>query len=313
MSADVIDLAIIGGGPAGMSAALVAGRARLRTVVVNEEQPRNAVTTASHGFLTRDGAHPAELLSIAKQQLRKYDTVRYVQGRAQGVEAVAGGVRLHANGETVTARRVIIATGYRDDLASLKLPGIVDVYGKSVYPCPFCDGFEHRDERIAVFGAAGAEHLVPVVRVWSSDVILFTNGEALDEAVASSMRDKGVEVVLEPVVRLHSTDGNLTAVEVHGGRTVVRDSGFVASDTSVPATKFPDELGVGTTVNDWGMEVCETHDAGKTNVANVYVVGDASHGFSGLIDAAAEGSRCAADIVIELAMERWAASGSSTG
>lgn len=309
MSRETIDLAIIGGGPAGMSAALVAGRGRLRTVVINDEQPRNAVTGASHGFLTRDGVHPTELLAIGKEQLRKYETVRYLLGRVDSVERTQAGVVLRAGGETICARRVMIATGYRDELERLELPGIADVYGKSVYPCPFCDGFEHRDERIAVFGGDNAEHFVPVVRNWSKDLVVFTNGEALGEDVVESMRSKGVEVITERVVQLHSKEGGLTSVELEGGRTVARDSGFIASDYSVPATEFADVLGVGMTHNDWGMEVYETHDNGKTKLPDVYVVGDASHGFSGLIDAAAEGSRCAANIVIEIAMERWAAVG----
>ena len=145
-----------------MSAALIAGRARLETVVINAEAPRNAVTMASHGFLSRDGVHPSELLAVAKEQLRKYETVRYIARSAARVGADGVGFAIGlSDGTTVSANRVVIASGYVDDLARLELPGIEEVYGKSVFPCPFCDGYEHRDERLAVFGREGLEHFVP--------------------------------------------------------------------------------------------------------------------------------------------------------
>ena len=109
---DLLDLAIIGGGPAGMSAALVAGRARLTTLIVNAEQPRNAVTTASHGFLTRDGAHPSDLLAVSKSQLEKYPSVRYHQGTVATVEQTGEGFTLAlADGAQHRADRLVIAAG----------------------------------------------------------------------------------------------------------------------------------------------------------------------------------------------------------
>jgi thioredoxin reductase len=152
-STEAIDLTIVGGGPAGMSAALVAGRAMLRTVIVNAENPRNQVTTGSHGFLTRDGVHPREILAVGKEQLAKYETVEYVQGTVGAVRGHVDGGFTADLGDTKVLRtkRIVIATGYRDDLSELKLVGIEDVYGRSVYPCVFCDGFEQRNKRLALF------------------------------------------------------------------------------------------------------------------------------------------------------------------
>ena len=290
-----------------MSAALIAGRARLRAVVVNTETPRNAVTTASHGFLTRDGTHPTELLEIAKQQLTKHETVRYVHATATDLSDVDGRFAIDlADGASLTAEWVIIATGYRDDLSRLNLPGIEDVYGKSVYPCPFCDGFERRDERLAVFGGPGVDFFVPVVRVWSEDLVVFTNGAPIGTDARDALERK-VRVVEDRVARLISRDGNLKAVELSTGEQIEREAGFVADDPSVPNTDFAERLGVTKTTNDWGMQVLDVDATGKSAVQGVYVVGDSKNGFTGLIAAASEGAACAEAIAHELADERWQA------
>ncbi|ELZ84630.1 thioredoxin-disulfide reductase [Haloferax elongans ATCC BAA-1513] len=299
------DVLIIGGGPAGMSAALVAGRASLQAAVVNAEAPRNAVTTASHGFLTRDGAHPMELLEIAKDQLQKYDTVRYIEGKAIEARESGSGFEVELeDGTRLTTNRIVVATGRRNELEQLGLPGIEDVYGNSVYPCPFCDGYEHRNEALAVFGGKGVSEFVPLIRNWSSDIVVFTNGTKLDPSTVSAMNERDVQVVEEEVSQLVSTDGNLQAVELDTGDRVQRESGFVFDDCSVPSSDLPKKLGVETTMN-WGMEVYDADEPGRTDVPGVYVVGDARTGFSGLMNAASEGSECVEHIVHEIAQERW--------
>jgi len=299
-----LELLIIGGGPAGMAAALVAGRARLNTVVVNAERPRNAVSRASHGFLTRDGAHAIELLDIEKMQLKAYKTVRYVAAEVIGVDSDGDGYAVRTAGETWRTRRVVVAAGQRDVLASLNLPGIEAIYGRSAFPCPFCDGFEHADQRIAVFAGESAAHFVPVVRVWSDDVVLFTNGRPLPTEVLEGFSARGVQVETAPVERLVAEGSRLRAVRV-AGREIPRDVAFLGEDFSVPTTSFAADLGVPKTRNDWGMEVLDADETGATVVPGVYVIGDARTGFGGIAAAAAEGSGCASHIVHEVAMERW--------
>lgn len=301
------DIVIIGGGPAGMSAALVAGRALLNATVVNAEAPRNAVTTASHGFLTRDGAHPMELLDMAKAQLQKYPTVRYTRGAVLGVVKRESGfeVRLE-DGSAIATQRVVIATGYKLDLPSLRLPGIEAVYGKTVYPCVFCDGFEHHGERLAVFSNSGEDMYVPMVAMWSGDLALFTNGATVPADNKRALQAKGVAVFEEPIARLLSEDGALRAVELASGTFVERDAGFISDNDSVPATTFAENLGVGKTRNAWGMEVLEAEPTGASSVAGLYVIGDARVGFGGLIASAAEGAACMSAIVHEIAASRWA-------
>ena len=304
------ELAIIGGGPAGLSAALTAGRARLRTVVVSAERPRHAVSAASHGYLTRDGVAPREFLEVARAELDGYESVRYVHVAAEGVarEGEAFVVAL-ADGSQLRAGRVVLATGFEDRLDRLGLPGLEAVYGRSVFPCPFCDGYEHRDRRLAVFGALGVEPFVGVVRLWSEDVAVFTNGTALGRGARARLESRGVRVFEEPVVHLDSGGGRLRAVELAGGECVGRDAGltFIGEDYAVPAARLDEALGVPRAANPWGVAVAEADEAGRTGVEGVYVVGDARIGFGSVVEAAAEGARCVRGIAHEVAAARWEA------
>lgn len=301
-----LDLVIIGGGPAGMSAALIAGRALLNAAIVNAEDPRNAVTTASHGFVTRDGVHPSELLAIAKQQLAPYDTVRYLKDTVVSAVQIDDGFELTlADSGTLRAQRLMIATGYTDDLGLLNLAGIESVYGKSVYPCVFCDGFEHRGERLALFGGESAAHYAPMIRLWTDDLVVFTNGVALDAGAAAELARHDVAVYTQPVRRLDANDGRLRAVELETGERVERDAGFISDDYSQPATTFAQSLGVASSPTDWGTTELDVIETGGTNIDGLYVAGDAKTGFSGVLGAAAEGAACAEAIVHEIATERW--------
>jgi len=300
------DLIIIGGGPAGQSAALIAGRTRMKTAFINAENPRNFVTTASHGFLTRDGVHPSELLAVAKEQLKKYKTVQYIAESVLEVERQPNWFTATiANGEKISAPRMLIATGHRDHLDQLELPGIEMVYGKTVYPCPFCDGFEHADEALAIFGHGAVEHFVPMMAIWSKDMIVFTNGKPLDTKLKTQLVEKGVPVEEGRISALLSNDGKLTHVLLVDGRKIARQSGFVVEEFSAPATNFAEQLGViPSEDNDWGMPEL-AGASGTTNIPGLYVVGDARIGFSGIAAAVSEGGFCVEMMAHEMAMERW--------
>ncbi len=300
------DLIIIGGGPAGQSAALIAGRTRMKTAFINAETPRNLVTTASHGFLTRDGAHPSEILAVAKTQLQKYPSVNYIKNQVHEVERThAGFCVTTSDGKVLRGKKMLIATGHRDNLDELALPGIADVYGKSVYPCPFCDGFEHADEALAIFGHSVVAQFVPIMRVWSKDLVVFTNGKLLNPETKALLESKGVPVEEGKVVALISIKGKLTHVKLEDGRKIARQSGFVVEEFSAPATDFAEQLGViPNGENDWGMKEFASA-SGKTNIRDLYVVGDARIGFSGIAAAVAEGAFCVEMMLHELAIERW--------
>ncbi len=299
-----IDLAIVGGGPAGMAAALVAGRARLRTVVFNEEAPRNAVSLASHGLLTRDGAHAEELLAVAKGQLRKYTRVTYRKERVLDIDREETHFVLRASEGALRARRVILATGFRDLLEDLALPGIEEVYGRSVFPCPFCDGFEHADERWAVFMTEGVSHYAAILRVWSKDLVVFTNGRSLSEEARAELDAHGIPYDESRVVALHSEDGVLKTVETTSRRWD-RDAGWLGEEFAEPAAPFADALGVKRIKNPWGRLAFEVGEGGETEVDGLYLVGDAHRQFGGLAAASYDGSACAMHIVHAVAAERW--------
>ncbi|MGH1343047.1 MAG: FAD-dependent oxidoreductase [Nannocystales bacterium] len=304
-----VQLAIIGGGPAGMAAALVAARASITTVVINAETPRNAVTAAAHGLLTRDGEHPLELLAIAKKQLEKYGSVEYRVGRVATVDPTPPGFLLHdADGLGWRAERVILATGYRDELTRLNLPGIQDVYGRSAYPCPFCDGFEHRGERVAAFvrgiAAPVIEHYVAMVQqLCSSDVTAFINPGDLDEDTRRRLEANGATLVDTPVSKVVSNKrGQLTALALSDGRVIERDVAFIAETFSVPATPFASQLGIPTTRNPAGWTVLDVGEQGQTPIDNLYVVGDARSQFGGLTAAVAQGAACGSAVMRDVAM-----------
>ena len=304
-----LDLVIIGGGPAGMSAALVAGRTLLNTVVINAERPRNKVTTASHGFLTRDGVHPLELLKIAKQQLEKYDTVTYIKGSVTDAEKFEKGFRVTLDdGCTLTTDNIIFATGYKEDVTKNNLPGIEKVYGKSVYPCPFCDGWEHRVQKLALFDDTEfAFEFAKLIANWSNDLIVFTNGkQAISEDRKQLLKRGDITVIEEPIAELISDEnGVLQSVLLENGEKIGREAGFIFNTYEEPATRLPEKLGINKKLNDWGMELLNADEAGRTNVEGVYIVGDAKTGFGGIIAAANSGAVCVETMVHDRVAAHW--------
>ncbi len=306
---DIHDLIIIGGGPAGMSAGLMAGRTRLRTLLVNEEAPRNAVTTASHGFLTRDGIHPLEMLEISKQQLEPYENVVYRKGRVTDAIAFDEGFSLKIDGEDkVHAKNIIFATGTKEDISKCGIPGLEECYGKSVYPCPFCDGWEHRNQRLALFDETEFSiDFAKIIGNWSKDLIIFSNGkQSLSASEKALLEQGGIRVEEGAILRLESdSHGRLQAIVLKDGRSIPRDAGFLTNTFAEAATDLPGKLGVKTIENDWGAEVLYSDDFGATNIDGIYVVGDAKTGFGGLIGAAFQGATCVEMLLHKKVSSEW--------
>jgi thioredoxin reductase len=284
----MLDVIIVGGGPAGLSAALLLGRARRRTVICDAGTPRNRTSHALHGFLSRDGIPPAELLRKGRDEIRAYDIewrserVTSVSRRSDGFEAqLEGGDRLHA-------RKLLIATGVSDRLPAIE--GFEACYGRSVHHCPYCDGWEWRDATLAVLGTgkAGAA-LALALLTWSADVQLFTNGPSrLPTPVRQQLQAHRIEVHDAPLDALQHADGRLESVRLRTGEAVPRSALFFTTGQHQQES-FASQLGCEFTRRG----TVKTDRYGQTCVPGVFVVGDASFDVQFVVVAAAEGAKAA--------------------
>lgn len=292
----VIDCAIIGGGPAGLSAALTLGRARRNVIVFDDNQPRNAVTQETHGFLTRDGVKPAEFRNIAHQEISKYPSVEIRNARITDVSKHENSFELIMdNDEVFQARTIILATGLKETLPDID--GIHDFYGKSLFSCPYCDGWERRDKPLVVISEGPHTfHFVKLVWNWSHNLLVCTNGRQLfTEEQQEMLRRKEIQVVEEHITALVGTNGQLEriAFATQGERRY--ESGFVATQLS-QASPFAVQLGCD--LNPPGGPV--TDNLGRTTVKGVYAAGEVTAMSSQLILAAAQGSMTAASVNMDL-------------
>ena len=171
----IYEVIIIGAGPAGLSAALILGRCRRRVLVFDSGEYRNAASRSMHGFLTRDGIDPAELRRLGREQLTGYG-VNFCEAKVAGACSVDGAFRVTlADGTAYQARKMLIATGVVDHLPEIQ--GAGEYFGRGIFHCPYCDGWEMRDQRLAVYGKArSGAGLALSLKRWSADVVLCTDG-----------------------------------------------------------------------------------------------------------------------------------------
>jgi thioredoxin reductase len=219
------DCIVVGAGPAGLNAALVLGRARRRVLVLDSAQPRNYATHEMHGVLGHDGLDPADLRARGRAELARYG-VEGLTAEVEDAELLDGAARVTtARGADVT-RTVLLATGMLDKVPDI--PGFADVWGTSAHTCPYCDGFEHRGERLAVLASgARGEHLAILLRQWSDDVVLLSNGpHGLAADQLARLHALGISVVETPVVALDSDHERLCRIRFGDGEALDRDALF---------------------------------------------------------------------------------------
>ena len=266
------------------------GRCRRRVVVCDAGTPRNRASRALHGYLTRDGIAPDEFLRIGRRQLGPY-RVAYRRARVESVRRLRVGfdVRL-SRGSALTCRKLLIATGVEDHHPPLD--GFSDCYGISVFHCPYCDGWEWQDRRLAVYGRGRAGAALALgLRTWSRDVALVSDGRAhLGNDARATLRAQGVRIVEDRVVRLRHVKGRLQAIE-HGSGRIERDALFFTTGQHQQAA-FARNLGCEFTPK--GTVRTDRH--GQTCVPGVFVVGDASFDVQFVVVAAAEGAKAAVAI-----------------
>uniref|UniRef100_A0AAU2ABT2 NAD(P)/FAD-dependent oxidoreductase n=1 Tax=Streptomyces sp. NBC_00093 TaxID=2975649 RepID=A0AAU2ABT2_9ACTN len=294
------EVVVIGGGAAGLSAALVLGRARVRTLVIDAGEPRNAPAAHMQGYLTRDGMAPAEFLAVGRAEVAGYG-VELVEDRVVGV--VRGEdftVTLASGDRTVRARRLVVATGLRDELPAV--PGVAEQFGRDVLHCPFCHGWEVRDRAFGVLASTPASvHQAVLVARWSEDVTLFLHTvreEELTEEDRRRLDGAGVKVVPGEVESLTTEADRLSGVRLTNGTTYARETVFVAP-RPVPRNALFESLGTELTETPFGTYP-KVDATGLTTVPGVWAAGNAIGFGEQVIHAASGGYRAATAIVADL-------------
>lgn len=285
------DVIVVGAGAGGLSAALVLGRARRRVAVVDAGQPRNAPAAHMQGFLSRDGTPPAELLAAGRTEVAGYG-VELIEGR---VERVDQGFLVHlAGGAVLAARRLLVATGLRDELP--EIPGVEERWGRDAIHCPYCHGYEVRDQPIGVLGTdPRSAHQALLLRQLSDDVVYFTHTLDLTADDREKLTARGVRIVDGVVTRLVVADDRLRGVELADGREVPRSAVFVAP-RFVPHDALLTGLGCARGEDGWVV----TDASGRTSVPGVWAVGNVVDPRAQVITAAGAGSAAAIAINTDL-------------
>ncbi|MDO9019138.1 MAG: NAD(P)/FAD-dependent oxidoreductase [Deltaproteobacteria bacterium] len=298
MSYDVI---IVGGGPAGLSAALALGRARKRVLLCDAGPRRNAAAVHIHNFVTRDGTPPDEFRAVGREQLVAYPKVEVRDAPVGGLTGSSGAFQVAVGEEIVEARRVLLCTGMIDELPAID--GLRELWGHAVFQCPYCHGWEVQDRPWGYLArAADLAHLVPfaiLLRAWTRDVVAFTGGAfEVPEDSLERLRAAGVRIETAPLARLVADGQQLQAVELTDGARVPCEALFAhPPQRQVGLVRA---LGVG--LDDDGFVRVDPMTR-ETSVAGIYASGDLTTRMQGAIFAAAAGVQAAAAINGALTME----------
>jgi thioredoxin reductase len=298
-----LDVVIIGAGPAGLSAAIVLGRARRRVLVCDAGHPRNAASHGLHCYLTRDGIEPAEFLRLGRAELRPYETVELRQAEVTDarrlVDEGADNFEVTlSNGERLTTRKLLLATGVIDELPEIE--GLPEFYGTSVFHCPYCDGWEMRDEPLAVYGhGENGLGLALELTFWSGNLVLCTDGPAeLSGEDIQRLKKRNIPLNENKIARLEGNAGVLERIVFADGEPLpVR--GIFFSTGQKQGSELPEKLGCKFTEQG----CVRTYDYEMTDVPGLYVAGDASRFVQFAIVAASEGALAAVAINKELMKE----------
>jgi thioredoxin reductase len=299
---ETVDVIVVGGGPAGLSAALMLGRCCRTVVVFDAGRPRNAAARGVNGFLTREGMAPAELLASAREQLARYRTVELRRTAICDVGRTDRGFTVTpSQGPALACRKLVLATGVVDELPDI--PGVADLWGRSVFPCPYCDAYEVRGQALGVLGdGERAATLARVLTTWSEDITVFTAApDEIAGELLSLLGRRGVRFVAERVLGLEAEQGALVRVRLDGRAPVPCRALFVSGGQH---QRSPLIQRLGCAIDERG--IAETGECESTNVPGLFVVGDASRDVQLVVMAAAEGAQAACEINRQLSREAFA-------
>lgn len=299
----VFDCVIIGGGPSGLSASLTLGRAMRKIALFDDGTNRNRVTQESHGFITRDGIKPQQFKEFGLKELEKYPSVSYFNATVSEIIKDRGNDRFivkASNGQQYVAEKLILATGIQEVFS---IPSIRNYYGKSLFSCPYCDGWEQRDKPLVVIAEKEKHvlHLTKLIYNWSQDLIVLTNGVQLSKEGATELQKRDIEIISEQVKNLIGHDGYLQKIEFVTGETISKSFGFVAPSYYRP-NQFAEKLGC--KIHEDGKVI--TDGLGRTTQKNIYIAGETEKSKpTSLMISAAKGNKAAVSVNTDLTMERF--------
>ena len=298
MNEKTFDVIVVGGGPAGLSAALILGRMRREVLLLDTAAPANAVSNAMHGFLGQDGVPPAAVRQLAGDQLQPYRSIERRTTAAVAGRRVAEGFEITLeHGGTVAGRRVLLAHGMRYGLPDLK--GASELWGRSIFHCPYCHGWEVRDQTLAVHaGGPKAVHQALLLHSLSDEVVFLAVGGELAGEDRARLQGAGVEIVEDPVERLVEAEGGLRVEFTTGRDSLPRQALFIQPDLSLASDLGP---ALGAALTPVGS--IETNTSGETTVPGLYAAGDAGAEVQSVAVATGGGARAAYAINSELALE----------
>lgn len=290
------DVIVVGGGPAGLSAALMLGRCRRSVIVIDAGEQRNRNARAIHGYLTRDGTPPLELLRIGREELTSYGVEFRRDEAVDAARTPDGGFEVQlGDGSRIRSRVLLLATGVVDELP--EIPGLSEFYGTSAHHCPYCDGWESRDMPVAVYGGSGAG-LALSMKTWTADVVLCTGGPPhLSPDQQRQLARANIPIRAEEIARFEGADGQLELIVFRDGGVLPRRKVFF-STRQFQHSPLAEKLGC--RFNERGTVRTDIRQA--SGVPGVWVAGDAAKDVQSVIVAAAEGAK--AGMAINMAFQK---------